>query len=105
MQDSASSANERPHMSKIEATAIPTVSTNHMPGPTAISDLMALEVPAAAWMYGGFVLVTQEIVVTEETAWLKPLNDWALKHGFSWVRFDCDGDEVDELPTFESHWN
>lgn len=91
-------------MSQVTTVVTPVISTIHMPGTEAISKLMALEVPAADWMYGGFVLVTQDVDRGDATAWLRPIEAWALKNGYSWVRFDCDGDELDELPKFHEHW-
>lgn len=92
-------------MSTIETCTMPVISTIHMPGTNAIADLMAMDLPAANWMYGGFVLVTQEIDASEATAWLRPISEWAIRNGFDWVRFDCDGEQVVGLPKFESAWS
>jgi len=33
--------------------------------------------------------------------WLVPIMDYADKHQFSWIVFDCDGIESDQFKTYE----
>jgi hypothetical protein len=66
--------------------------------------------PAAAiWKdYGYFMWADQGFSIMEisrECLELVRVIDFALNHGCQWIRFDCDGPEIAELPTFGESWS
>ena len=48
----------------------------------------------------GFFIFTGEDYFEDEPQWIINLRKWARPHGFDWVRFDSDGDEVEGLEVF-----
>lgn len=75
---------------------VPSLSTAHVPTDFDIHESGGL---FAAYDYG-FFLFLGEYPDAGEPEWITKLRDWALPQGFGWVRFDCDGDEVEELEKF-----
>ena len=52
--------------------------------------------------YGWFVNVREEIADREaQPKSLADCLDFAARQGCQWIMFDRDGDQVDELPTYE----
>lgn len=76
---------------------VPVISTAHLPGPNSVVDAGVLYAP---YDNGWFVFIEDE-PDDEHPEWYSPVHTWAQERGFYWVRFDCDGDIVDELEKYE----
>lgn len=80
---------------------VPVLSTAHMPTEHALETLEG-NTPIAAYPEGWFLYVGEESSGYEDTPeWLEELFLWAESRGYTWVRFDRDGDAIDELPQFD----
>ena len=79
---------------------IPVISTRHVPSVEAMQEL---DSEHAAYEYGCFVWLGLPDVEFNGPEWLKKVADWLWLNypGQSWVRFDCDADEIDELESWE----
>jgi len=75
---------------------MPVLSTGHLPSETAVAEA---DLYAAPYNHGWFVHVDAELESTSPE-WYAALARWAAEQGFEWVRFDSDGDIVDELQTW-----
>lgn len=83
---------------------IPVISTNHIPGPEAM-DLMTATHGSALDDSGYLCFVLLDELDSACEDWLNPIADWVYKkYDTYWVRFDPDGDEISELPTYEDKW-
>lgn len=81
----------------LEIMRVPVISTAHMPGTHALA---TLDCGKLLWEYGGIICVSPDNI-HEQPEWLAPVAEWALLHGFYWVRFDGDADPVPGLPTYD----
>lgn len=77
---------------------IPVISTKHMPKP---SSLVLFEGPVATYPEGGFAYLPDDPMIE---AWTIPILAWLrdfVDEEANWVRFDCDADVIDGLPTYD----
>jgi len=78
---------------------VPVISTAHLPSSDAVDECECL---AASYDNGWFVYMDddepEDGTVPE---WYLAVWRWATPKGYSWVRFDSDGDRIDDLPTFD----
>lgn len=84
---------------------IPCISTAHCPGPEMLKQLEK-KAMTAPYEYGAFVFIGEhgDAPSSDLPDWMEPICRWAWHyHGYdcSWVRLDCDGDTIDELPKHE----
>jgi len=75
---------------------VPVISTAHLPGPSALEDASLLY---ATYEGGWFVYMDDELDV-DTPKWYEDVWKWAQPKGYKWVRFDCDGDFIDELERY-----
>ncbi len=85
---------------------IPVVSTRHitpqtMQAITGLADNLPVVVAPTPW--GAFVGVGEADTSDTDAPYqdLYPLFKWAQDNDYEWIRLDADGDEVDDLPTYE----
>ena len=82
---------------------VPVISTAHMPGTMALRLLAERGTPCAIITdENGFVYLPYDPF--EDAMWTVPIRAWLKKHfgdDADWVRFDCDADTIDGLPTFD----
>jgi hypothetical protein len=84
---------------------IPVLSTAHITHET-IRELRAQEYPPEVleYSYGIFLAIGDDpAVVAGYPQEIQPVIAWFHTHfpGESWIAFDRDGDEIDDLPTYE----
>lgn len=84
---------------------IPVISTGHAPSDEAFKELIAKNFICAPYEYGYFVFIGDE-EQENEPEWYAEIRRWFLNHysaitGDRWVRFDADGDLIDELQKWE----
>lgn len=73
---------------------IPVISSGHLPSQTALDEI---DVYRASYEHGWFVWMDDDL----DAEWFVKIREWAKKHNFKWVRFDCGAQDVDELPKFD----
>lgn len=86
---------------------VPVISTGHLTEETANTEITPdFEGPGglcAVPTPGGFMTyscgdVSEDPEIPDD---LKQALVWALELGYDWVRFDADGDRIEELPWYE----
>ncbi len=75
---------------------VPVISTAHLPNHEAVGDA---EVLSAVYEGGWFVYMEDEYS-PDMPDWYRNAWCWAKQQGFSWIRFDADGDYVEKLEKF-----
>ena len=89
-------------MSEPWVMTIPVISTLHAPGADALKALRE-KIPYCEDQGLGTLFVF--LGSTVEGDWIDAIGDWVFANFKEhWVRFDPDGDVIDELPTFEEEW-
>lgn len=86
---------------------VPVLSTLHLPGPNWSSWHPECPGFQIASTDCGWFLALGHDAVHAEPAWISALRDWVLRNydeEFPWVRFDADGDVIDDLATFAYVW-
>lgn len=79
---------------------MPVISTAHMPNSKALEGWNAST--CATYAEGGFVYLPDD--VPAGLLWTIPIKVWLMKHfggDANWVRFDADGEEIPDLPTYD----
>lgn len=85
---------------------VPVISTRHIQESTmrAITEQDEnLPTVACPTPWGAFVGVgqTEQDDANLEYPDLFPVFTWAERSGYEWVRFDAEGDDIDDLPVYE----
>jgi hypothetical protein len=83
-------------MSAFLVLQVPVISTVHLPNEEAVADCECL---FAQYDNGWFVYMDDDLDA-EMPAWYTDAWNWAKPRGYSWVRFDSDGDFIEALPQF-----
>ena len=68
--------------------------------PDKLSTFMPMTLPWST--YGWLVYAEAEPAAHETPADLQACMSYAMERGHSYLRFDCDGDQVDGLPFFDN---
>lgn len=85
---------------------IPVISTAHAPSDEAFKELIAKNFLCAPYEYGYFVFIENE-EQESEPEWFAEVRRWRESHygndcrEHRWIRFDCDGDVIDELQKWD----
>jgi hypothetical protein len=77
---------------------VPVLSTAHAPSAQALKALrhqMLTAVDPDEGIY--FVYFARDKPVD----WMRPIHDWVRQKSYAWVRFDPDGDVIDDLPQYD----
>lgn len=86
--------------------SVPVLSTAHMPGPFEPDRIRDQgDHPVALLDDGMFLFIGSEAdgnVYEGDSAWMAPISRWLDKQRLPdrWVRFNCVGDNIKELPEF-----
>lgn len=82
---------------------IPVISTYHIPGMEALDRMTGLQ--SCARDDEDYLIFVRLDEIDEDLPWLHEIADWTYrKHNTYWVRFDQDGDVIEELPKYETEW-
>lgn len=95
-----------PGLDGLEVMRALVCSTAHLTEAEGQTDAPEIPLPAMGWEHGYCVYVKdwESVIDDEEKAeWpgLCATAAFAVARGFEWVRFDCDAEEIDELPKYE----
>lgn len=79
----------------------PVLSTTHMRDEFSLD---GLSTQVAEYEYGYFVYIGSPDTPVDLPDWLQNIAEWAWREypeDCTWLRFDRDGDDIDELPEWE----
>ena len=84
---------------------VPVISTQHVPNEEEFERLAQVwDFRVAGYREGAFVFVGHDVQNDKEPVWITALRTWVIANypdPDMWVRFDADGDLIDELAKWE----